>query len=138
MSARGRAAATAARVATGSPLVPCHPQQPATHTNRSPPTPGPARAHTPENKRPAVHSPAHTTPPHPPPPRSDWALDPLFDAAGLTHLLPAAMHAVHAPLRALYALAGPRVLRALSPVISGAAMLDAAQLAAGLGLATAA
>jgi hypothetical protein len=69
---------------------------------------------------------------------SDWVLDPIFDAAGMTHKLHSAMHAVHAPLRWGYAALGPRVLRALSPLISGVAMLDTAQIAAGLGLAVSA
>lgn len=69
---------------------------------------------------------------------SDWVLDPLFDALGAPHKLPAAMHAVHAPLRLAYALLGARAMRALSPLVSGVAMLDSAQIAAGLGLAVSA
>ena len=69
---------------------------------------------------------------------SDWVLDPLFDALGLAHRLPAAMHAVHAPLRAGYAVLGARALRVLSPLISGIAQLDARQIAAGFGLAASA
>ena len=65
---------------------------------------------------------------------SDWVLDPLFDALGATHKLPAAMHVVHAPLRLAYSLLGARAMRALSPIVSGVAMLDTAQIAAGLGL----
>lgn len=67
---------------------------------------------------------------------SDWALDPIFDALGLTHLLPRAMHHVHAPARWAYALLGPKVVAALSPVVTGIAMLDSRQLAAGLGMAS--
>ena len=68
---------------------------------------------------------------------SDWILDPLFDAFGLAHKLPAAMHIVHAPLRLGYAVLGPKVLASLSPIISGIAQLDARQVAAGLGMASA-
>jgi hypothetical protein len=67
---------------------------------------------------------------------SDWILDPIFDYFGVPEKLPAAMHAVHAPLRAGYAILGPRALRALSPIISGLAQLDARQIAAGLGMAS--
>ena len=69
---------------------------------------------------------------------SDWILDPIFDALGLTSKLPAAMHIVHAPLRAAYAVLGPKVLSVLSPLISGVAQLDGRQIAAGLAAATAA
>ncbi|KAI8475604.1 MAG: hint module-domain-containing protein [Monoraphidium minutum] len=65
---------------------------------------------------------------------SDWVLDPLFDALGATASLPAAMHAVHAPLRLAYSILGARAMAALSPLVSGIAMLDTAQIAAGLGL----
>ena len=65
---------------------------------------------------------------------SDWVLDGLFDFLGITEKLPAAMHVVHAPLRLGYAVLGPRALRALSPIISGIAQLDARQVAAGLGM----
>jgi hypothetical protein len=65
---------------------------------------------------------------------SDWVLDPLFDLLGAPEKLPAAMHAVHAPLRWGYAVLGPKVLRALSPIISGIAQLDARQIAAGLNM----
>jgi hypothetical protein len=63
---------------------------------------------------------------------SDWILDPLFDFFGAAARLPAAMHLVHAPLRLAYAAMGPRALRTLSPLISGAAQLDARQFAAGI------
>jgi hypothetical protein len=63
---------------------------------------------------------------------SDWILDPVFDFFGVPEKLPAAMHAVHAPLRWGYAALGPKVLRTLSPIISGIAQLDARQIAAGL------
>lgn len=69
---------------------------------------------------------------------SDWALDPLFDALGLSHKLHAAMHVVHAPLRLAYAVLGRRAMAALSPIVSGVAMLDTAQIAAGLGMAVSA
>lgn len=69
---------------------------------------------------------------------SDWVLDPLFDAFGAAQKLPAAMHIVHAPLRLAYSLLGARAMRALSPIVAGVAMLDAAQIAAGLGLAVSA
>ncbi|GBF92408.1 hypothetical protein Rsub_05610 [Raphidocelis subcapitata] len=65
---------------------------------------------------------------------SDWILDGLFDFFGVPEKLPAAMHLVHAPLRLGYAALGPKALRALSPIISGIAQLDARQIAAGLGM----
>ena len=64
---------------------------------------------------------------------SDWILDPVFDFFGATAKLPAAMHAVHAPLRVAYSVLGAKAMRALSPIVSGVAQLDARQVAAGLG-----
>jgi len=68
---------------------------------------------------------------------SDWILDPVFDFFGVPEKLPAAMHIVHAPLRWGYRALGPKVLSALSPIISGIAQLDARQIAIGLGMGSA-
>jgi len=64
---------------------------------------------------------------------SDWVLDPLFETFGAVSSLHGAYEAVYgAPLKALYRLAGPGVMRAAGPVLAAVGNGEAAGVAAGL------
>jgi desert hedgehog len=64
---------------------------------------------------------------------SDWLLDSLFEKFGAVSKLHAVYERVYgAPLKALYALVGPSVMRRMSPVIAGVGTGEPALVFAGL------